>query len=275
MPFIIAATDFSSVADNAVKYACELALAQNADVALIHTYSIPLTLGDMAVPLPASDFLTDAQDTMNRLIADLAHQYPQITFRNAIIYGNIIDAINEFVRDDSPPMFVVVGNSYTHEDPSWMDSTLLDALRTLKYPILAIPGDTEYTQVRKVGFVYDNELGGSEHALQQLAALSINIGAELHVHYNHPTPPDDDEPVVEINNGARGLLTPANPLYHYTIGEDIDASILDFVAKYHLDWLVVMPRRHSFFENLFHKSHTKMIVNSSYIPVMALHETDV
>lgn len=274
MPFIIAATDFSSVADNAVKYACDLALAQNADITILHTYSVPLTLGDMTVPLPASEFWEEAEVTIDKLIADLRHQYPQIAFRKAVIYGNVIDAIYEFVGDNEPPMFVVVGNSYSQENPSWMDSTLLEAFRSLKYPILAIPPDTKYEQVRKIGFVYDNELGGSEHALQQLAQLTLTLGAELHIHNNQPEPEEGDMS-VEINNGARGLLMPANPLYHYTYGEDIDSSILDFVAKYHLDWLIVMPRRHSFFENLFHKSHTKAIVNTSYIPIMALHETDV
>ncbi len=274
MPFIISATDFSSVADNAVKYACDLALAQNADVTILHTYSIPLTLGEMTVPLPASEFREDAEITLNKLIAELGHQYPQITFRKAVIYGNVIDAINGLIGDDEPPMFVLVGNSYSQENTSWMDSTLLEAFRSLKFPILAIPPDSQYEQVRKIGFVYDNELGGSEHALQQLAQLALTLGAELHIH-NNQREPEEGEMNVEINNGARGLLMPANPLYHYSFGEDVDSSILDFVAKYHLDWLILMPRGHSFFENLFHKSHTKAIVNTSYIPIMALHETDV
>ena len=273
MSFIIAATDFSSVADNAVTYACNLALAQNADVALLHSYSVPLTLGDMSVPLPASDFRMEAEEAMTTLITSLRHQFPQITFRSAIIYGDIVDAIGEFIGENEPPMFVVVGNGYSQETPSWIDNTLLEAFRSLKYPILAIPTDVQYNQVRKIGFVYDNILGGSEHALQQLAQISVAMGTELHVHHNQPKP-NEDNVNEEINNGARGLLNPANPLYHYTYGEDIDASILDFATKYHVDWLVLMPRHHSFFESLFHKSHTKAIVNNGYIPVMALHESE-
>lgn len=271
MPFIIAATDFSDVASNAVDYACKLALAQNADVALIHTYSIPLTLGDMTVPLPASDFRIEAEDGMSKLIGELHADYPQIMFRSAIIYGSIVDAINEFVAEGETPMLAVVGNSATPEDPTWIDSTLMEALKELKYPILAIPPTVTYTDARKIGFVYDNEIGGSEHALQQLAALSMSLGAELHVHYNVPVPPDEDG-YPEINNSARGILMPANPLYHYTHGEDIDRSIFEFASKFQLDWLVVMTRHHSFFRSLFHKSHTKVIVNNSFIPVLALHE---
>lgn len=272
MPLIIAATDFSAVADNAVKYACNLALAQNTDVAVIHTYSIPLTLGDLTVPLPISDFKAEAEDGMNRLMGGLSQDYPQINFRSAIIFGNVIDAIEDFVGENEEPMLVVVGNSSTPDNPTFMDGILLDAFRSLKYPILAVPQDVAYEQVRKIGFVYDNELGGSEHALQQLAELALTLRAELHVHYNQP---DAQERNDEVNNGARGLLNAATPVYHYTHEKDIDASILDFTSRFQLDWLIVMPRRHSFFEGLFHKSHTKAIVNNTFIPVMALHESDV
>ncbi len=274
MPFIIVATDFSVVADNALTYACDFALAQNVDVSLIHTYAIPVTLGDLSIPMPAEDFREDADIRMSKLITELHQLYPQITFKSAIIYGNIIDAITEFTGEGEPPLLVIAGNSYSHDNPAWLDSTLIDAFRMLRYPILAVPPEAHFEQIRKVGFVYDNELGGSEHALQQLAALCVAMGVELHVH-NNQTPPDKGDLPIEINNGARGLLNSANPLYHYTYEDNTDATILDFVARYHLDWLVVMPRRHSFLESLFHKSHTKALVNNGFIPILALHETEV
>jgi hypothetical protein len=39
-----------------------------------------------------------------------------------------------------------------------------------------------------------------------------------------------------------------------------------------MDWLVVIPHRHSFFEGLFHKGHVKAMVRMSKVPIVALHD---
>lgn len=272
MPFIIVATDFSAVSDNALKYACDMALAQAADIVLLHTYAVPLALGDMAVTLPISDFKDDADKGMGKQLAEIRQQYPQINFRAEVIYGDLIDAINTFTTEEQPVM-VVTGNSYTPDNPAWMDATLLEAFRHLRFPVLAIPDDVKYTQVRKIGFVYDNVLKGSKNALAQLARLVQLTGAELHVFYAQTDVHTQDNN-SEINAEAREILAVANPLYHYAYESNVDDSILTFVGKYQIDWLVVMPRRHSFFDSLFHKSHTKAIVSTALIPVMALHESE-
>ncbi len=270
MPVILVATDYSKVADNALQYACELALTQNADIAIVHTYVVPIALGDLSITMPVNDFRLEAEAGMKRTLAWTREMYPQINFTSTILYGDIVDGINQFTEQYETPMMVVTGNSYTPEKPAWMDSTLLEAFRELQYPVLAIPAETAYAQVRKIGFVYDNKPEGSKTALLQLTAIAAQIGAELHVYHAY-TDADKD---ATINEEATTLLAPANPLYHYSQVTDINDDILTFIGKYQLDWLILMPRKHSFFESLFHKSHTRALVNNAFIPVLALHETD-
>jgi nucleotide-binding universal stress UspA family protein len=54
-----------------------------------------------------------------------------------------------------------------------------------------------------------------------------------------------------------------------------EEAIEDFIEKNEIDWLVMIPRKHSFFEGLFHKSHSKAIARRVRIPLVALHETVV
>lgn len=271
MPAILVATDFSPVADNALRYACKLALHQDADIAILHTYALPVLIGDMTMAMPIADFQEDAEQRMKKLVASIRQDFPQITFRGSVVYGDIIDAINDLTINEAPAL-VIVGNGYSLDNPAWIDSTLLEALRELNYPVLAVPDNITYEQVRKIGFVYDNDPEGSLEATRQLADLTTKLGAELHI-YTAQT--DDSEEDIDINEAAREQLAPANPLYHHTREENVDDGVLTFIGKYQIDWLVVMPRHHSFFESLFHKSHTKALVNSVFIPVLALHETTV
>jgi len=68
------------------------------------------------------------------------------------------------------------------------------------------------------------------------------------------------------------LIHAANPEYHNIDNEDVEAGIQSFIKDSDVDWLVVVPHKHSFFESLFHKSHTKALVKQAHIPILALHK---
>ena len=270
MPYILTATDFTDTADNAVHYACKLALFQNIDILLLHCYTIPVMFSEMPVPTPTSDAEGVAEESMNLFLTTLKSTYPQLTINSAIIYGDIVDAIEDYTEKNGPPMLVVTGNNNSEDNQAWMDSTLLEALRHLRFPVLAVPPGTEYRRVRKIGFAYDNKYEGSDIALVELRELTTLMNAELHVLYaEHDAM--TREATHEINQPAKTILSPVAPLYHVFYEKDTDAAIMEFAAKYQIDWLAIMPRKHSFFEGLFHKSHTRVIVNFSQVPVLALH----
>ena len=54
--------------------------------------------------------------------------------------------------------------------------------------------------------------------------------------------------------------------------ESVEDGINGFLADNQMDWLMIMPHKQSFFEWLFHKSHTKAIVKTVQIPLVAIHE---
>ncbi len=272
MALIIATTDFSGTANNALQYACNMALANNADVLVIHCYSVPVSLGDLTIPMPVSEFKLNAEETMENHIARLHSDFPQLSIKSEVIYGNVVDAVNDLKNVHGHPLLVIAGNEYAGVKSSWMDSTLMDAFRKMKYPTLAIPPETKYTQVRKIGFACDNNFEGSEDAITKLKDLSLLIGAELHILYAQKDVHTNDNE-SDINSKIKDLLTPAHPMYHYEYEENIDDAIVNFAAKYHLDWLSIMPREHSFLTNLFRKSHSKALISNSFIPVLALHES--
>ena len=271
MPLIITATDFTEVAGNAVNYACKLALDMGADILVMNCYSFPIVFSDMPIPSPVNDTERIAEEGMDAFMLQLRKSYPQIAIKSAVIYGNIIDAIEEYTESNESPSLVVIGNDYSDDNQAWMDSTLLDVFRNLKYPVLAVPHNAAYSPVRKIGFAYDNKYTGSDVGLVLLRQLTTTLDAELHVFYD-VTDVMEKESANEINASAKTILSVVKPLYHVFYERDIDASITESIARYHTDWLAVIPRKHSFFQGLFHKSHTKALVNHSVIPILALHE---
>lgn len=273
MSLIITATDFSEVAKNAVNYACSLAAAQKAQVVVIHSFSFPVMLTD--VPMPATlmnDTQHDAENNMEHLVQKLQAAYPGTRIDGKVIYGDIIDTIEEYAQDTRKPWMIVIGNSITGDAPTWPDSTLLDAFKELKYPVLAVPPGTTYNGVEKICLAFDNKHTGNEAALGQLSGISERLSAELHVlNVQNNTEITDKNP--DIDEHAKELLAGANPQYHILFDEtDIDERIQSFNKENNITWLAMIRRHHSFFEGLFHKSHTKAIAHHAQLPILVLHD---
>ena len=272
MPVIIAATDFTDAAANAVHYACKMAVEFNADIVVLHTFLYPIMFSDVPIPAPMIDEQKAAEAQMEQFTDHLRAAYPGLTISSKIIYGDIQDGIEEYAEANTNPLLVVIGNGYTQENPAWMESALMLALRHLEYPLLAVPADAAYKGVQKICFAYDNKYAGSDVALIKLRELSSFFNTRLTV-LMAQTNPSAGEYTNIINPGAKTILEQANPEYNIVHGTHIDEAISDHLAQYATDWLAVMPRRHSFFANLFHKSHTEVIINNVCLPVLALHES--
>ncbi len=272
MSQIIVATDFSEVGTNAVHYACQMALERNTDIVIMHSYSIPLMFSD--VPVPASfinDTQNDAEAEMTKLTVDLSAQYPTIRVTGEVVFGDILDSISTYASSNTRPWMIVVGNGANTEDSGWPDSLLVDAFRNLPYPVLAIPPGATYKPVKNICFAFDNKHTGNELPLLQLTGITQQFNAQLHVLNAQPGTHKG-----EFNEGidmmVKDMLYPVHPKYHIVFDGNIDQAIEKFINTNKTDLLVIIPRKHSFFESLFHHSHTKAIAHRSHIPILALHD---
>jgi nucleotide-binding universal stress UspA family protein len=275
MPLIIAATDFSAIAENAVNYSCNLAVTQNAAVLILHTYFFPVMFSD--IPIPAS-MIDDTQHHAERKMKALTHNlqtlYPGLQINGKVVYGNVIDTIEEYATSNTASWIATIGNSNTLEENAWFESTLKDASKSVRCPLLAIPPEAAYKPVLKICFAYDAQRPVNQPALHQLKEMAVVMNAELHI-LNVQAQGTGTVTELVVDEKMNELLLPAKPYYHFEHAADIDEAIMNFNQTNAIDWLVIMPQKHSFFEGLFHKSHTKVIAQNSTIPILLLHESEV
>ena len=274
MKLIITATDFSEVAQNAAHYACQLATAQNARLVIIHSFLFPVIVSD--VPMPSNlidDVENDSERQMEETVASLQQSYPALDIQGLVIDGDIISALEKYSKENQEPWMVVLGNSMAAEHASSIDSIVISAFRLMKYPVLAIPPGATFRPIQKICLAFDNKHEGNTIALTQLKNLALALGADLQV-LNLQVDVFNRDNMTEIDEEAIDILAPANPHFHviYDVS-DIEAAIGEFIEKNKVNWLIMIPRKHSFFEGLFHKSHSTAMAHNSRIPIVALHET--
>ena len=272
MQTIITATDFSEVATNAVHYTCDLANAGNLPVVVLHSYSIPVAFHENPMPVISMEECKSIAESQMKLLTDtLAAKYPQLSITGVVSYGDITDTLKDCIAEYRAWM-VIVGNSSSEDSGFWLGSNLLSTLRNLRCPVLAVPANYRYKKIEKIAFACDFHNISEKLPANDLVELVLKTGAELHVlnvdHENKGFDPETPYEYATLND----LIHTAKPQYHNIESGDIDEGIQSFVKGNNMDWLVVVPHKHNFFEGLFHKSQTKVIVRHAHIPLLALHE---
>ncbi len=272
MPYIIAATDFSTTSDNAVNYAANLAVIHNADLVIVHAFAFPVMVSD--VPMPGSlidDTQHDAEERIKEMQKHVSETYPDINIKSAVTYGNLVETIGKYADEHGKPWLTVMGNSNTQEDTAWFFSSLKEATHRLNYSVLAVPPMAHFKPIRKICFGIDLAHVVNKAALAKLADVCMVLKPELHV-FNAQVNAFNQNHIPEISEETKEILADAQPHYHVRYEVNIDDSIREFCSSVAIDWLAIQPGKYPFVEGLFHKSHTKAMANSIDIPLLILHE---
>jgi len=272
MSYIIAATDLSAIADNAVFYAADLAEELRLDLVILHAFSMPVMIGD--VPAPAS-LLTDAQANAEQKIQELknavAGKHPALQLSTLVAFGNAIESIEHYAQSHRRPQFTVMGNSNSMENSAWFFSTLKTAANELSLPVIAVPPGLTFSSPRSVCLALDVARELSPATLENFVSFCAQAHLTLHVlNVQKDTLNRDNIPEVPV--ALQVVLAPALPHYHFRYDGNIDENIDLFCTENNIDWLVVIHGRYSLFEGLFHRSHTKALAATAHIPILILHE---
>jgi nucleotide-binding universal stress UspA family protein len=221
--------------------------------------------------MPIDEGKEIAEERMEELTTGLRTSYPGLDISSKIMFGDIVDCIEEYTEKEVPLM-VLLGNSGTGDSNLWLGSNVLSALKSLHKTVVAVPQNASYKKPEKVCFACDFKHVTDHFQSSKLVSLTQTLGAQLHVlnvdnqnkHFTSETPIESSE--------LHQMLAQLNPVYHYVEKENVEEGIKEFIDENHMDWLVIVPHKHSFFEGLFHKGHTKAIMKMVNIPLVAIHE---
>ena len=271
MAHIIVATDFAEQTESVVHYACDMAVAQNLEVIVLHTYVVPVTIADTPLPMmSAEEAHTIATDRMKEFLTVLKVQYSTLHITGKIMYGDVVDCLIE-LTEKQEPWLIVLGNNSIDNSLAWMGTTTVSALKQLPHTVMALPVGLKYTPVQNICLACDIQHYDESLPTQELIDLVKTTGAVLHVlNVSHNQEHFDDESIL-AGSIIQDKLKELNPTYHFVENENIDEGVRLFAESNQMDWLLVIPQKHTFFESLWHKSHTKAMSRTTHIPLVALH----
>lgn len=270
MKTIVVGTDFSKSSANAASYAAFMAMALQAELFILHAYEMPVSTGEVSLPVDLDEWHYDAESALKSLQSELEKQTKgMLTIRGQVHMGSFYNELM-IVCETMKPYAVVIGSTgKTAAERILFGSNAVYTMKHLPWPVIAVPSNVNYAGIKKIGLACDLE-NVETLPLDEIDLLLNDFQSELHL-LNIGLRSKYDSEIKFTTHLLYEKLRPFKTKFHFLNSTNIDQGILEFAEKKNIDLLIVLPKRKSFINSLLNKSHTRQFVLHSHVPVMALH----
>ncbi|MFM1794284.1 MAG: hypothetical protein RL642_669 [Bacteroidota bacterium] len=272
MKLIVVPTDFSPLADNALKYGIDLATAMGSSLMIVHVYQMPISYSEVSLITVSLEEIKQASEDR---LAELKHNIETITAGKLVVYtesrlGDVGDEIKKLSQTLQPFTIVMGSRGVTGAGKFFLGSNSLSVIDKTSTPVIVVPPGGKFSSYKKIGLTTDFKQVVDKTPVVPIRTLINFFNAELHVlHVDYKQrsfTPDVPEQTLNLDM----LLSGMNPTYDFIENKNINEGINDFAEKNNLDLIITLPQKRNFLESLFEKSLTRELLHHTNIPVMCI-----
>lgn len=268
---IIAATDFSETARNAIVYAAGIAKASGSKLLLFNSFS----LGVHAANSRLSPEYVQAQiDKTVLRLSNVASGISSSFGIEATVFCNysfLEDQLNHLIQETNAEL-VVMGMGEKSLEQDLLGNSTTGVIKNLNIPVLAVPKEARFINLKRILFAFDRFSELPVKRLIWLRETARLVGAEMEIF-------SVDERIKSMDSLPDLLKS------HETIDDEFKQikyiyksvrsnSVVEEIAKeislYQANLLVMIPQRHGFWESLVHRSKTRLMASGLSIPLLSL-----
>ncbi len=271
---ILIPTDFSTVANNALQYAIQLAKKTNASIHLLHVNNIPIM--DASFPNEVyQTYTAEIEDFAKNSFENLENLYlnkSNLQFDKHTAYGFVNDEIQEFAKNNKIDLIVLGTTGASGIQEILIGSNAASVVAKAEIPVLVIPPTSTFTDIKKI--VYASDFNEPEFPSVSRLAFFANL-YEAEVNVLHIKSFADNLFDAEHNFFSRNkenVEVNRWKIVKLPEGESIIDSINNFVETEHPNLIVMAKHNRSFFDRLFHRSLSKQMAYHTKIPLLVLNK---
>jgi len=267
-------TDFSDTAKNAARFAAKLATdIRDAEIILINV-SDKITAGSDGSPLTEDD--NDRQVILTQALIHLKEELKTTVPVSCVIEkgSSLVETLSRYVRHHGIDLVVMGITGATQIEQIFMGSNALDMAKESVCPVIIVPPNATYSQVKNVLLASDFKDVDSTIPIEPLkATLNAFNKPALHivnVYSEHYVELTDDYKAERAK--LELMLKDYKPEFYFIRLFDFTDAISQFAHDKNIDLILTVPKYHSFLGGLFKTSHTKKLAYHSHVPIVAIHE---
>lgn len=264
MQSIIVATDFSSTADNAVRYAIEAIKASSGKIILFHLYKISTATANSLISTQMLDEMRQSKKASFEQYASNLAVENNIEIEIIVRIGDFLEEIEE-VATENKSTLLVMGMPQKSFEQDLLGNTTTASIYKLKFPILAIPESAQFTGIRKILFACDLTRGVHGTVLEKVKEYAQMFNAVVQVFYVGKAI-KNLETEGNINKSLEGVAFSYKNVNSDSVIKAIQQEANDFGA----DLLIMTPHKYGFWSSIIHRSKTRAMASNGIIPLLSL-----
>ena len=269
MKKILTPTDFSPVADNATKYAFEIAAAFKSKLFLYHVYNMKKSDYDLNFSNDEQPFRKKVKFNMEETIEKFKDIITQkkLKVKTKVYQGNIFSLFGRTVKKDGIELIVMGSKGASGLTKVLYGSVAANALEKSKIPLLVVPPKFTFKPLRHIVLAIGHK-EISPDVLSTLQNLVTKFGAKVTVLTINNAPNHNTKREENLDLDGVEIIYREVPL-----SKSINNSISKFIKEEgDCDLLCMVRRQKSFIESIYKKSITKSQVHSNKVPLLILPE---
>lgn len=275
MKKILFPTDFSDNAAKAMQYALFLAKELSADLILLHTYQIPAGGNTTIKTMHLAEILkSDAEEGLQKVLRKIRFnkEFDTVSIETVAKQGDLVKLVNEMSEDFMFDLVVMGTKGATGAKEVLIGSNTAAVIKGASCPVLVIPEKAIYKKPQKFTFAFDLKPIAETQGFCLFKTLAHKLDAEIDIlNVGLDELPESTEQAVaaiKLNH----LLEGVKHNFYFVKNENVSDGIENYVKEKGTDCLVMIARKHSFLEKIFHKSVTKKMAYHVDVPLLVLKD---
>ncbi len=273
MKTIIAATDFSDIARNAVYYAADMATSLQARLILYHVVENNTAAMAGSPVVAIGEYYTDEAFIQLEKLKDelVASTDNAIDVQVKLRWGNAGSEMEQLSYEEKPFAIVMAAGKKYSLEKILTGSRILNISHRCHTPLLLIPEDASFKRLNTIAIATDLADVVNSIPLQELTHWIKNFTCQLEIVNVAPANGMKGENAAEaiaMETHFKELI----PQFRYLTNDDAAAGLYAYAKKSKPNLLIIIPKKHGW----FHKSLSKQLMLYPTVPllVMPKHVTD-
>lgn len=267
MKRILLLTDFSETARNACLYALEMFREHKFQFVLLNAYDIEFS-GSPYIMQVKEEMAEESAKGLKKELAVLHAEHPNARIELASRFGPLVEVLHREMDELKPDLFVLGCRGESALENFLLGSNAYDVIKNIQHPMLVIPKNAVYQNLKRIVFATDLKLVN-----EKIATPLYDMAKEFNSELLFANVMDDDEYInrLEAEDRIASYFPGVRISFHFLEGEDVCESICSFTEEYDGELVVLVRHNYSFFERLFHPSITKQMIMHPQYPMLILH----
>ena len=281
MKNILIPTDFSENSLNAVKYALAFFKDTECDFYLLHVtliYNYASAESPIA-PYPAIDVLDNtvlkqAKTKLKKLIEkiDQLPPNPKHKFYTLNNYDYFIDGVRSQVHEKNIDLIVMGTKGATGLKKVMMGSNTGDLLTRVKCPILIVPENAEFKNIKEIAFPTDYNMFYPTKILNNILEFTKMHDSSLRILHIINEYEEVTGFQIENKEFLNAFFEDEKHSFHKITNKKIEDGVQSFVESRDIDMIIMIAKNLNLFQRILFRPTVEQISYHTDVPFLVLHE---